>query len=427
LASLETEIFQEEGDLIEETRDVGFEENIIKAKNLCETHERIEADLLKEMTTLEGEVEKESQLMRKGNEIEQEYARMKSLYTMIDQRIYALSVESQAPGRISLESIARSIKQDNLKKLMTMAAVLAAGLSFGCCVLLERRDNVIRLREDVESAMGAPPSWPIEDYRVNGKERVLFSRVTLDDSGCNSAKAIRSLAVKLNQERQSFGAKIIVFTGCNGRSGVSTLVLNTAHSLRQMMEKVLVIDMNMDHANLAFLTNHFELDKGVIEAVRDPAQLDACIKRDEERGIDLLLMKSGISYRDLDRGKFVSLLHRLQERYEVILIDSAPIMKSDLTEYLVVNSQVVVPIVQGNCSLYHEVHHMTKILLRLEVKTIAPVLNWNQVERSAISNVMSKKRKWRFPLPRFLRRNMIRRKVRAREEARRAAGNQPMM
>ena len=70
------------------------------------------------------------------------------------------------------------------------------------------------------------------------------------------------------------------------------------------------------------------------------------------------------------------MLKALKSEYDVILIDTQPVLTSDLTEFLCTVADVAVLVVQGDRSLYREVFHTVDILLKLEIPALASVLNW---------------------------------------------------
>ncbi|MBC8414284.1 hypothetical protein H8E50_11545, partial [bacterium] len=79
------------------------------------------------------------------------------------------------------------------------------------------------------------------------------------------------------------------------------------------------------------------------------------------------------------------------KKYDFILIDSAPVLQSDLTEFLVVQADVGVLIIQGDRCLYNNLRRSVQILSRLRLTAISAVFNWGAPRnRSSIHRLIAK-------------------------------------
>ena len=372
---LEQEVEKEALANVEEKRSLALKEKAIKAEFAYLTAKKTETDLKVQLDKAKEELTAYSQHVLQGRAYEKEHEQTEELLSQLDARIYALQVESKAPGRASLDSIARSIPHNNLMKYLVMLFGIAFSSATAFVVLSERRDQLIRSSKDVEQAIGAPPSWPIEDYRSKSGPRMAFSRCTMESPQSTSARALRSLAVKLNKERCSFGAKMAVFTGVESKVGTTAILMNCAQSMTQLCDKVLVLDMNTRTPRASHLILGDKHDRTILDAIDGHASIDECILHDKERRVDVIAAPPVESMQALDRGKLLSIIEELKQRYDFVLVDTAPLLDSDMTEFMLIQSDVAVPIILGNRTRYREAHDCVKLLLRLEVSAVAPVLN----------------------------------------------------
>jgi polysaccharide biosynthesis transport protein len=70
------------------------------------------------------------------------------------------------------------------------------------------------------------------------------------------------------------------------------------------------------------------------------------------------------------------IIEKAREEYDYIYIDTAPIMVSDTTEYIVMKSDVGVLVVHGNKTTYPDMVRAVDILGKLELKVFSMILNW---------------------------------------------------
>jgi len=400
--SLESSMKEEVTILVRERIDFQIQQEILEAENQHEIFLSIEEEL-------KGELEKSSieltQLSRKiieGQKFNESLETAKTLSINLEQRIYQLTVEGKAPGRTTLEGIARAIEVSNLKKISILTVMGSAFLAGLFTLLVEVRDRKIRNRSHAVSALGSVPSWPVPYARDELGTDVPFSRVTLEAPNSTASKAIHSLAVKLDKDRKKKGGKIALFTGIGRKAGTTRICLNTAHAMKQTCTKVLLIDFNRQHPALHDFVPVTKSGKS--------NSLQDLITHDPERNLDLLTNSKGGAISDLSRNEILDLLQETRKQYDYVCIDSAPLTESDLTEFLAGQCDVTVPITCANHSDYNDTCQTIQILLRLEVTAIAPLLNWrapSMTEQHRASIAL---------LPSRLRNYLLRRRVRREEK-----------
>lgn len=376
IQKLESDVRKQQEQIITAKRDLDIEQKIVGALYQYKIYAQLEKELNTKLKAKEEETAVRSAAFIKGRQVQEDLQAMTELLEKLDTRIYNLSVESKAPGRISLENIARSLKYDIFMLLLSLAGVVSFGSVSAYYAIKDLRDCVIRSKQDIENAIGATPSWPIPDYRLDNGTKTAFSAITINAPESIPAKAIRSLAVKLNKERLDNSSKVAVFSGINSKAGTSSILINAAHSMSMLCRRILVIDLNIRHPQIRDFIHSWKNDKGLIDFLQGMGDLSDCTVRDEKRRIDLLLIPEGCGPDWLNRCKFHQALAEMRERYDFILIDSEPLIQSDLTEFLMAEADIAVPIIQGNRTIYEELYQTVHLLWRMQVKAIAPVLNW---------------------------------------------------
>ena len=376
-------------------RDAEQQQRIIKAEAEFRQAQEEEEEIICERDRVQQLRAATSQAILKGQETEARLEHLSSMLNRIDERINDLKLETMAPGRISLDSAARKPElpdSEGSKKGLLLALLLSFGAVAGLCIGFDIMDNRVRTRKDAAAAVGAPPSWPVSDYLRHARPGVSFHHVTREDPRSTVAMALNSLAVHLDRERLDHGARVAVFTGVDSCSGVTGIALNTAYGLSLMCGKILVIDANQLHPQVAALTG-IATGPDMQALLAGTACLDDCIVATGDRGYDILPLSRASEAAELGsmaRAALPGILQELRSRYSFIVIDAPPVLRHDLTEYLLVHTDVAVLIIQGDRSRYGATHMAADIILKLQVPALAPVLNWGAPRlRSRAEQIMA--------------------------------------
>lgn len=363
-------------DLVTGKREIELRTAIIEAEYAYKTAQGIVRDLEQQIAELDAAMAERFQAFDSARGLSEEIESKQGLLRVMEDRIYRLRVESQAPGQVTVEGRARSKNKTNYLRIAVLWFLSSFALAAGFVALRSRMDPRISDRDHVVSALGAPPSWPIANYEVSGRPDLPFARMSVDDPNSDSAVAIRSLAIKLAKEHESSGARLCCFLGVGNHVGCTSIAINAAHGLSQICERVLLIDLNRRRPRLSNLLLADAREWSVLSVINGEGPVEQAVYRDSERGIDCLFMPPETGSAQISRRGVVQLLKELRHNYDMVVIDAAPLLESDLTELIVVHSDIICPVTRGHHSRYNDLVLTGKILERLEVKVIAPVLNW---------------------------------------------------
>ena len=355
-------------------RDLEIEQSLIRKKNSYLQARRAEEEIKHALAEAQAVSGKNSSSLLKGASLKTELEHARELLFRIDTRIHELEAESRAPLRVTIEARAKEPKSpvgSNIKKLLMMCAVFSFGSVGFVFLLVEFFDNRIRSPKSILQALGHPPTWPI----AKAPSGVAFDSILTTASVSDTAKALRSLATRIYREHHEKQAQIFLFTAVDSKSGTSDITLNTAQALALQSSRVLVLD-----ANIQEWETIDDEGGGHGESTNDPLQ---AVQQDYRKGIDYLVSfmpRKSTRYSSTALNRF---LEEAKEHYDFICIDSAPILQSDLTEYLAAKSDAALLIIQGDSTTYRDTRRAAEILVGLEIPALAPVLNWggNKIER----------------------------------------------
>jgi polysaccharide biosynthesis transport protein len=138
---------------------------------------------------------------------------------------------------------------------------------------------------------------------------------------------------------------------------------------------VLVLDGNLRREDLFGKMNVPLSHPGIEDLLAGTKAWADCLYHDPRRDIDIIFSHTLSPDRVMAR-KLSDFLQEVKSQYDLICIDSCPVMAADFTEYLAVRADVVVLVSQGDSALYRDLRRTAELFLRLGVPALAPVLNW---------------------------------------------------
>lgn len=211
----------------------------------------------------------------------------------------------------------------NKKLMLILAAVLGIVLGCGVAILLDVLDNTIKSPDDVQDKLhypllGSVPKMPVDK---KGDFEQFWQKPQ-----SQFAEALRTIRTGVVLSGLDDPAKVIVVTSTVPGEGKSTTALNLGSALGQM-ENTLVIGGDLRRPSLAKKCKLTPNHPGLSHFVSGTAELDDCIEHLPE--LKIHVMPAGIippnPLEMLSSKKFISALEILKQRFDRIVIDSAPL------------------------------------------------------------------------------------------------------
>ncbi|RLA44978.1 MAG: hypothetical protein DRR04_11345 [Gammaproteobacteria bacterium] len=234
----------------------------------------------------------------------------------------------------------------NKKLSVTLAFILGMMLGCGVAILLDILDNTIKTPDDVQdklhsSLLGALPKIKLDK---NGEFEQFWQ-----NPQSHYAEAIRTVRTGVVLSGLDNPAKIIVVTSTVPGEGKSTIALNLGAALAQM-ENTLVIGGDLRRPSLAKRCGLTPNHPGLTHFVSGTAKLEDCIEQLE--ALNMHVMPAGIippnPLEMISSKKFVQALKFLRERFDRIVIDSAPVQAVSDALILASNADSVIYVVKAD-------------------------------------------------------------------------------
>jgi succinoglycan biosynthesis transport protein ExoP len=204
------------------------------------------------------------------------------------------------------------------------------------------------------------------------------------------AEAFRSTALSVRSANQeSSGPQVFVVTSPQPQAGKSTTVANLAVALAEHKQKLLLVDGDLRRPELH---SFFGLRRvlGLAQVLEDSTPISSCdlsqyIQSTSIPGVDIL---SAGSFQDTDprligSRRFSELIERLKPDYDMVLIDSPPLLHLPDTRLICRAADAAVLLSRAGKTTFDEMATSVRILEEDGVRLLGTILtDWNPTIRN---------------------------------------------
>ena len=280
-------------------------------------------NLEKEVAELRGQLRADrTDRLAPYNEARRDFETQSQLLDVLTSRYRQQAVESKIETRPvqiinRAEPSVRPVKP-NLKVNLALSFVVGLVLGLSLAFFIEYLDTSIKTMDDVEKHLG------ISVLAVIPRGAKFLS---LDDPNSRFAEGYRILCAKLNLTgRRDVARCITVLSGGPGE-GKSTTTFNLGWVCAQSGMRVLIIDADIRRPSMHRAVG-LENTLGLGEFLAGQASLDELVQATSIPNMEILTA-GNLGPEDLggfSRSRFASLLEICRNNYDVIMVDSPPVL-----------------------------------------------------------------------------------------------------
>ncbi|MCW3474798.1 GumC family protein [Limobrevibacterium gyesilva] len=262
-------------------------------------------------------------------ELEREATSSRNLYDTLLQRREELQQqrETVSPGLriLSLASPPDRPSSPNPILFILPALIVSAIIGSLLALVLDRLDGTLRSERDVHDALGIPCIGLVPQLRRSTRRRP--HQYLLDRPYAPYTEAIRSVVAALQLSAPSSASKVILISSSVPLEGKTTLAVSFAVYASQLGRSVVLVDLDFRHpAVLREIGGTAE--SGVFDLLLNDRPPSQVIQRLPGLDLDYLVVRRGpIDPLTLFASEHMSrLLRQLREKYDCVVIDSAPLL-----------------------------------------------------------------------------------------------------
>ncbi|WP_035248010.1 GumC family protein [Desulfogranum mediterraneum] len=263
------------------------------------------------------------------------------------------------------------------KKNMLLGLVLGVFGGVGMAFFIEYLDNTIKDPEDTERRFELPVIGVVELLKKEDPDRY-----ALEERASSFAEGFKSLRTALLLSAAERPPRTVQLTSMSPQEGKTTNVVNLAISLAQTERSVLVIDADLRRPRLhrAF---GLENNQG-LSSYLSGATTELAVQQAEGTGVTVL--SSGPIPPNpselLGSPRFAAMLTELEQQYDMIIIDSPPVLSA--TDALLVSKLVEgsIVITRFGETTFERLQRGLKSLQAIDGRVIGLVINGMDMQKS---------------------------------------------
>jgi capsular exopolysaccharide synthesis family protein len=288
----------------------------------AEGYERVVEQMRERLLTLPD-------LERQFADLSQRLETLRQVESNLAKRVEEVRIiRDSTAANLSITQLAKVPKYplpSKAKLLFAIGLVLGLGLAFAVAVTLELADTSLKTLADLEKTLAVPG---LGEVPLLAPERV-FVR-DLDDG--MTVEIYRQIASTLLLERDSASGWIVMLASADHYEGRTTTAVNLARLAAARGLTVCVVDADLRKPNLRELAPRFgiELSTGGLSAVlRGAETVEKALVETGFPGLTWLPVGSGAAPPELfDTGDLSGLLGGLRDRFDLVVVDTAPLLAS---------------------------------------------------------------------------------------------------
>ena len=351
-----------------------------------------EASLQQSLDQVQGVSTSSGQALVRLHELQREAEANRTLYESYLARYKETSAQEslEMPDSRVVTRASVPIRPSSPKTMLILGLAVMLGLGGGCVLafLANYLDRRVKTLEQAEAISGVPalaavPLIGTRELAARAKRgrdelahynprtvRLLppplqppLMRYAIDEPGTFFAEAIRAVRLALQRTMRIQPLKVVLVTSSLDNEGKTTLAANLALSLATLGIKTLLIDGDLRNPQLTrALAPH--ADAGLMEVAMGQTPLERAILLDRSSGLSILPSPAAKDVELITELMFseriVDILDHLRQHYELIIIDSPPL----------------VPLVDGRALA----EHSDRIIL---------AMGWDQTPQEVISHTIN--------------------------------------
>ncbi len=213
------------------------------------------------------------------------------------------------------------------KLILAFSVVLSGILGLAIAAILEILESGLRSADEIETQLGVPSLGLVPYLRGKTFRKAEPEAFVLEHPRSAFSDSLRNLRTNLRLGRNSTESRTVLVTSSVPGEGKTSIAVSLARLTSTMGENVLLIDCDNRRPRIESVFG-LQRSPGFVEYLEGSAELWDILHKDERTGLTVvpsgrtisnsthLLQSEGVRY----------LFSQLRERYDLVLIDSPPIL-----------------------------------------------------------------------------------------------------
>ena len=265
---------------------------------------------------------------------------VEKLYSALEEKYQeALINEQSIPGNVLIMNEAwppSAPSEPNRIFIILLGAFAGAAFSFGFVYVRNYFDRTIKSPEDIEYKKMELIGWVPKVKELHSKNGIDYSElILLNEPDSISSEAFRTLRTRVQFSKYTKNAKTLLITSSAPGEGKTIISVNLTASFAQANKKSVIVDCDLRKPRVHRIFNDNETP-GFLDYLFGKLSYENIIRKTEIRNLDFIPAGTIPPNPSEIMGSraMKALLQKLKEDYEIVVIDSPPVMAVSDAEIL---------------------------------------------------------------------------------------------
>lgn len=266
--------------------------------------------------------------------------------------------------------------------IVVMSSILGGFLGVGLVLLRDNLNNTFRAPRQIEEVTGQRVLAVLPTLRSKVRNRDLV-RYLISKPNSSLAESVRNLRTSILRQSAEKPPNVVMFTSSIPGEGKSTTSMLTAITSRQMGKSAIIVDCDLRLSSVEQFLDVREDNPGILSVLDGSATLEEALYEDEATGLHVLMVRRGErrvktsknAADILSSQKFADLVRYLSQTYDVVILDTPPVLVVTDARIISALADSVVYVVRWNKTPREAVVEGIKELLSIEAPLAGTVLS----------------------------------------------------
>lgn len=270
-------------------------------------------------------------------------------------------------------------------KMLVIFLAIPSGVLFGLifAFIIERLDSGFRTSSQVEGMLGLPVLSTTPELVDVDKKAVNAAKSIIDKPMSSFAEAVRGLHLGLSLSNVDHPPKVIIVTSSVPGEGKSTISLSLARIAARSGLKTIILDADLRRPNVHKLMDGGNFQKGILEALVEKEPIEQYISKDPYSNCAVLpcLLPSATPSEILSSNAIAEIITELKQLYDLVIIDTAPVLPVNDTRILCRLADAVLFVVRWETTPRVAAANAIRLLIDVKANIAGVVLGRADSER----------------------------------------------
>ncbi len=283
-------------------------------------------------------------------EAEANRALLNTFLTRAKETSYQEDIDIQQPDAriVSRATVPKDPSSPNKRINLMLAALAAVFISLVMILMLEHLDTRLYSGEQAEQLLGISTYGMVPKIKTTmrlGKEKTRqVVNTVLEQPFSHLAESVRSAASSILLSESASNCKTVLITSALPEEGKSTMATALGCTLARMGRKVIIVDTDLRLPSFHDIFN-VERTPGLGDLLMNEAQLVDVVHKDRDSGADFICSGKLSFYRPDILSTMDYTLAKLSRVYDVVLLDTAPIMAVSDAKFLSAKADMTILVI----------------------------------------------------------------------------------